>query len=180
MSEASSWRGRLDLVTDRIVLSGDLPRNEVRAVEALTGWRAAGVTHVLDTRAELDDGDFLRRHAPELAYGRIPTEDDGYARPDWWFDQGVRFAREALAGPRNVLLVHCAMGINRSPSMVFRILLDLGWAPVAALDTIRAARPIADIWYAPDALDHYHRRHGLTSEARAEDAARVEAWLRGY
>ena len=89
MSKASSWRGRLDLVTDRIVLSGDLPRDEVRAVEALTGWQAAGVTHVLDTRAELDEGDFLRRHAPGLTYGRIPTEDDGYAKPDWQTGSGL-------------------------------------------------------------------------------------------
>jgi protein-tyrosine phosphatase len=61
---------------------------------------------------------------------------------------GLVFAETAFESPNGKLLVHCAMGINRGPSMAFRILLELGWEPLAALEAIRSARPIADIGYA--------------------------------
>ena len=52
--------------------------------------------------------------------------------------------------------------------------------PVEALEIIRSARPIADIGYAADALDHYHRYHDVSPETRIHDRDRLEAWQRGY
>ena len=49
-----------------------------------------------------------------------------------------------------------------------------------ALEAIRDARPIADVLYAGDALDHYHRTHDIEAAMREEDRGIVEAWLRGY
>ena len=54
------------------------------------------------------------------------------------------------------MLAHCHMGINRGPSMGFAILLALGWDAEEALDAIHAARPIAFIAYAEDALRWHH------------------------
>ncbi len=79
-----------------------------------------------------------------------------------------------------VLLVHCHMGINRAPSMAYRILLDLGWAPIEALEAIRKGRPMAEIGYADDALDHHHRRYNVPAEQRTLDNDRLEAWRRRY
>ena len=115
-----------------------------------------------------------------MAYAHVPTFDDGQPQPDRWYDDGIAFARDAFVEPAGVLLVHCAMGINRGPSMGFRILLEQSWDPHAALVAIRSARPIADVRYARDALDHYHRTHSIAPEARRESEGRVEAWLRGY
>ena len=44
------------------------------------------------------------------------------------------------------------MGINRGPSLGFAILLHWGWDPNEAITAIRDARPIANVWYAVDAL----------------------------
>lgn len=146
----------------------------------LDEWLEAGITHVLDTRFEADDAFLIHRHAPTLVYKRVPTDDDGRRQPDWWFDDGVSFARSALTKPGGVLLIHCSMGINRGPSMGFRILLDLEWEPIAALEAIRNARPIADVGYAQDALGHYHRTHDAPPDSLERDRDDVEAWLRGY
>ena len=72
------------------------------------------------------------------------------------------------------------MGINRGPTMAYRILLEYGADPIEALDIIREARPIADIGYAADALDHYHRSHEIPQDTQIHDRDRLEAWMRGY
>jgi hypothetical protein len=74
-----------------------------------------------------------------------------------WFDEGVAFAREAIESD-GVVLAHCHMGINRGPSMGFAILLALGWDAREALDAIHAARPIAFVAYAEDALRWHHTK----------------------
>jgi hypothetical protein len=65
------------------------------------------------------------------------------------------------------------MGINRGPSMGFAVLLALGWDAVDALDAIHAARPIAFLAYAEDAL-RWH--HGASSAALQEDLRRLGRW----
>jgi hypothetical protein len=64
--------------------------------------------------------------------------------------------------------------------MAFRILLESGWDPIDALQAIRDARPIADIAYATDALNHYHRSHGAPADQRTIDRDRLIAWKKGY
>ena len=178
--DVAKWHRTLCPVTDQITLCGDLHEDPARAVVQLEGWRSAGITHVLDTRYEWSDEDLVSLHAPEIVYGQVGTDDDGRGQPDDWFAAGVAFATKALSSPDSVLLVHCHMGINRGPSMAYRILLEYGWDPIESLDTIRDARPIADIGYARDALDHFHRTHEVSQDRRAEDRDRLEAWLRGY
>ena len=96
--------------------------------------------------------------------------------PDAWFDRGVAFALDALARPGTKVLSHCHMGINRGPSLAYAVLLALGTDPVEALDALRRARPIANAWYAEDALDWWHRRSGAPETVRHSDRRRVAAW----
>ena len=180
MTDLEYWRRRLCRVTDRVLITGDLPQDEGSAMALLEEWRSAGVTHILDVRAEGDAPSLLLRHAPAMRYMRVPTEDEGRQQPDAWFDAGVAYSLTALSKPDTTLLIHCAMGINRGPSMAFRILLELGWQPITALEAIRHARPIADVGYAGDALDHFHRVHDIETGVRDEERGIIEAWLRGY
>jgi dual specificity phosphatase 3 len=121
----------------------------------------------------------VAQHAPVIVYGWVGADDAGRPQADEWFDAGLEFATEALRGSEAVLLVHCHMGINRGPTMAYRILLERGVDPIEALDVIRSARPIADIGYAADALDHYHRNHEIPQDTRVHDRDRLEAWTRG-
>jgi protein-tyrosine phosphatase len=179
-SETARWHRRLCPLTDQIVISGDLHEDQERAVEQLREWKQAGISHVLDTRIEWSDEELVANSAPEMVYGWIGADDAGLPQSDEWFATGVAFALSALNDRESVLLIHCHMGINRGPSMAYRVLLELGWDATDALDAIRDARPIADIAYASDALDHYHRSHEIPQEQRTTDLDRFEAWQRGY
>ncbi|MDK1011408.1 MAG: dual specificity protein phosphatase [Actinomycetota bacterium] len=178
--DIAEWHRRLCQVTEQIIISGDLHEKPSRAVRQLEGWRQAGISHILDTRVEWSDKELVAEHAPNIVYGWFGADDAGLRQPDAWFDNGVEFAMDAMQEPGSVLLVHCHMGINRAPSMAYRILLECGWDPIEALDAIRESRPIADIGYARDALDHFHRTHGIVQQTRTEDRDRLEAWQRGY
>lgn len=174
--DLDQWHRQLCPLTDGIIVSGDLSEDPDQAVQQLKRWQKAGITHVLDTRLEWSDKQLVAEHAPDIVYGRIGTDDDGVAKPDEWFDAGLVFSAEALGDPDAVLLVHCHMGINRGPSMAYRILLESGWEPIEALDAIKEARPIADIGYAGDALNHYHRNHNIPAHRRTHDWDRLVAW----
>ena len=174
--DLTQWHRQLCPLTDGIIISGDLSEDPDQAVQQLDRWDQAGITHVLDTRLEWSDEELVAEHAPDIVYGWIGTDDDGNAQPDEWFDAGLAFSADALSSPDAVLLVHCHMGINRGPSMAYRILLESGWEPIEALDAIRDARPIADIGYAGDALNHYHRSHSVPAKRRTHDWDRLVAW----
>jgi hypothetical protein len=162
-----------DFASDRIATGADLPCDDTDAVERLTAWVAAGITHVIDNRIEANDAGFVAAHAPGLAYLHNPTDDAGQRMADAWFDRGVAFALDALAQPGAKVLSHCHMGINRGPSLAYAILLATGADPVDALDALRTARPIANAWYAEDALDWWHRRNGTPETVRHHDRRRV-------
>ena len=75
-----------------------------------------------------------------------------------------------------VVLTHCHMGINRGPSAGYAVLLAMGWDPVEALAAIRSARPIANVWYAGDALEWRLARIGAGPAERRTARARVAQW----
>jgi dual specificity phosphatase 3 len=174
------WHRRLCPITPQIMISGDLSDDAARALGQIDGWKRANISHVLDTRIEWSDENLVAQHAPDIVYGWIGADDAGLPQDDEWFDAGLEFATEVLRDSESVLLVHCHMGINRGPTMAYRILLENGHDPIEALDVIRSARPIADIGYATDALDHYHRNHEIPQDTQVHDRDRLEAWMRGY
>ena len=134
----------------------------------------AGITHVLDVRQECDDTE-LWSYVPEVTYRWDGIDDAGQRIPGPWFEGIVAWALDAIEAG-GVVLTHCHMGINRGPSAGYAVLLGMGWDPVEALAAIRAARPIAHIWYAEDALAWHFDRTGASPVERARTLARVAAW----
>ena len=174
---ADTWHRRLCTVTDWLVLSGDLHQDPELAELQVAGWSACGITHVIDVREEWSDEDVVARHAPEVTYHHLGTHDSGRRQADDWFEAGLEAARAARTDDESRVLVHCHMGVNRGPSMGFRLLLEAGWEPIAALEAIRVARPIAAVLYADDALRHHLGRIGSETTEGARQLAEVESWL---
>jgi len=160
-------------VTPYLAVGGDL---ETTAEDVAGGQLGelgdAGITHVVDVRVEWSDEEWVRERRADLDYLHLGIDDAGQRVPDEWFDEGVRFALEAVESGGTVL-AHCHMGINRGPSMGFAVLLALGWDAVEALEAIHAARPIAFIAYAEDAL-RWH--HGEDAAALERDLGRLRRW----
>ncbi|HET8603483.1 MAG TPA: dual specificity protein phosphatase [Marmoricola sp.] len=165
-------------VTDRLLVGGDLDVFDADlAARQLAELVAAGVTHVVDCRFELDDTATWQQ-VPGVSYRRFPVDDAGQRIPAAWFEAGVDHVLDALGDDRSVVLTHCHMGVNRGPSLGFAVLLALGRDPVEAIDAIRAARPIANVYYAEDALTWHHQRTRASAEQRRADARRLRAWRR--
>ncbi len=175
--DAAVWWRRLCPVTDQVLLCGDLPADERRAVEQLLDWLDGGVTHILDVRGEHSDESFVAELAPHLTYLWLGVDDHGGNQDHDWFETGVALALDALADPTARVVVHCHMGINRGPSMAFALLLAQGRDPVEALDAIRTSRPIAAVLYAEDAVSWWHARKGSPAGVAAFDRARVQQWF---
>jgi hypothetical protein len=138
-------------VTPQINLTGDLHESPTRALDQLDGWVTSGVTDIIDVRIEGTDEAFVA-------------------------DRGVEAALATLADPNHRIVVHCHMGVNRGPSMGFAILLALGWNPIEALDAIRAARPIARVLYADDAISWWLRRNGASAADVSAGISAVQRW----
>jgi hypothetical protein len=111
---------------------------------------AAGVTHVIDCRAEFDDAPLFAA-APELSYLWDGTDDDGQPKPPAWFSKGIVFALDALSHRHHKVLCHCAAGVNRGPSMAAAVMMASGWTKDQAEQQIRAARPQVGLAYLADA-----------------------------
>ena len=170
----------ISYITDRVWTGGDLPSDlgDEAMLAGMAEIQDAGITHILDNRIEWSDEEFIRAHAPDLAFLWNGADDVGQVMPDAWFDLGVGFALEALEDPDAQVLAHCHMGINRGPSMAFAILLATGMDPVAALTAIREARPIAAIAYDGDALDWWHRTVNATAPVVKRQRREVARWHR--
>lgn len=167
-------------VTAELWIGGDLEIFDADlALEQLHELDAAGLTDIVDLRLEWDDSEWVTMAKPHIQYCWLGVDDAGQRMPDRWFHDGVEYVLARLHDRDRRVLVHCHMGINRGPSMGYAILLALGWDPIAALDAIRAARPIAYIAYAEDALDWWLRSSGATATARRDAAASLAAWRRG-
>jgi len=164
----------IDTVHKGLILSCRLGDALNEKANRLSQWVEAGVTHIVDCRIEDSDEEFVALHAPHITYIYAPTDDDGLEREPEWFDEALRDLGTALTDPDSILLVHCAAGINRGPSMAFRLLLEAGWEPVAALNAIREARPVARVIYAPDALLHFYGERIWSSDSDATEIVSPE------
>ena len=166
-------------VTERLLVGGDLDLyDDEKAVRQFVELVVeGGVTHVVDCRVEADDTDFYAE-VSDVSYLHHGMDDAGQRVPVEWFDVAVGFALDALSEPGTKVLTHCHMGINRGPSLGFAVLLGLGWGPVDAIAAIRAARPIANVWYAEDALRWHHDRAKAEPARRRCEVERLREWRR--
>lgn len=170
-------RARAAFVTDRLLVGGDLDSIDPDLARAqLAELVDRGVTHILDTRLEWSDEDYVARHAPGIAYLHLGVDDNGETLPDRWFDEATSWLDDALARPGTRALVHCHMGVNRSPSLVFAYLLHTGRGVRDSLDAIRAAWPWAVVDYADDALAWHHRRAGTAEGPTRDDVDALARW----
>jgi protein-tyrosine phosphatase len=159
-----------------VLVGGDLDvTDDALAAQQLLELFELGVTHIVDCRLEADEQE-LFDGIPEIAYLHAGMDDAGQAIPDSWFDETVGWVLDALSAPDARVLTHCHMGINRGPSLGYAVLLALGWDAVAAIDAIRSARPIANVWYAEQALAWHHRRVDAPAERRRDDTLRLRGW----
>ncbi|PFG18023.1 dual specificity protein phosphatase-like protein [Propionicimonas paludicola] len=165
-----------DFVTQRIAVGGDLSANFELARRQLAELSEAGITHIIDLRAEWTDESLVRRWEPGIRYLYHPVDDDGAVIPGRWFDGVVEWARQALADPEAKLLVHCHMGVNRAPSVVLAILLDAGMGVRPALEAIRTARPVAAIDYAGSVLAWWSARLGHDARTRRNARRVLQRW----
>jgi hypothetical protein len=177
MSLPSLRHANAHFVTPQLLVGGDLSFEESMARGQLQELVASGVTHIVDVRVEANDARLVAQLAPEVGYLHHGIDDAGQRVAAEFFDTTVGFAVEAIEGG-GVVLAHCHMGINRGPSLGFAILLHQGWDPVEALTAIRAAREIAYVDYAGDALVWHHERLGNPSSVLVDDLERVSQWRR--
>jgi len=108
-----------------------------------------GVTDVLDLRAEALDQSAV--YTPVgIHYLRDPMIDDGRHQPVNVYVTGVTFVLNALARGGKVL-VHCAAGQYRSPSMVYAVLRTMGYSATDAWSMVLHARATANRQYVASA-----------------------------
>lgn len=163
-------------VSDQLWIGGDLEINDAElAAIQLDELDSIGITYIVDCRMEWNDEDWVTVAKPHLHYRWLGVDDAGQRMPDAWFDVGTEYVLTQL-NLGGTVLVHCHMGINRGPSMGFAAMLALGWDPIAALDLIRQARPIAYVGYAEDALDWWLRKNGVGEIQRRASRTRLRQW----
>lgn len=111
--------------------------------------QVAGITVVLNLR-EADERKLL---PPGLIYLHNPTADDGAPKDAAWFKKSINFALKYLLLPDEKIYVHCAAGIQRSPSTCYAILRAFGLGKLEARATVLFHRPVAAVGmrYAHDA-----------------------------
>lgn len=174
--DVERWWRVLCEVKPRLYLCGDLPSGE-EFDAVLSGWVDAGVTDIVDVRDEWSDEDRVAVQAPSINYHWLGTHDDGGPQDLSWFASGVAAIADVLGEPDSRAVVHCHMGINRAPSLVFAALLDMGHEIEESLQMIRSARPIAAILYAGDAVRWFAQDRGWTDEQLEDALGRTASWL---
>lgn len=117
-----------------------------------TRLQAAGVTHVLDLRAEVPASVSDAYWAGTgVVHHRDPLIDDGRRQPASVYVDGVTFVANALSNPANRVYIHCAAGQYRAPSMVYAVLRAAGYTPDQAWATVQRARSNTYPQYVPSA-----------------------------
>lgn len=168
----TAQHANLHFITDHLAIGGDVSTYDaLLSARQLYEIEQLGITHIVDCRIEWDDTALFAEHVPSIGYLHHGMDDAGQEVPAEWFHKALDWID--AAGPEAVVLTHCHMGINRGPSLGYAVLLHQGWDPIDAMIAIRRARPIANIWYADDALKAHHLRHNIEPY---DDLARLRAW----
>lgn len=109
--------------------------------------RSLGVRLVINMRLERKP--YPDEHSPPMPVVRIPTVDSPlFPIPMRSLTKGVRAALPVIESGGKVY-VHCQAGVHRAVTMGSAILITQGIDPQAAMDLIKAQRPVADpdAWY---------------------------------
>lgn len=169
------WTHQVCEITPELFLSAALPYDLDEALAVLEAWRAAGITDYVDVRIEDDANEFFAEHAPDIRYWRAPADDHLGLQDHSWWTQANELIHAAFARGGKCM-VTCAIGVNRSPSIVFSTLLTLGWEVEAALTQVRSARPVAVAPYAEQAAVWHALTQGKSETEVASLRRRVQRW----
>ena len=107
---------------------------------AIDDWQklySLGIQVVFDLDAPVDEG--LPTRAAQLVYVYLPIQDADLPDMEALKAAGRLGATLHRAGRK--VLVHCGMGLNRSPLLAGLILFELGWDGEAAVRRLRERRP---------------------------------------
>lgn len=138
-----------NFVTERIAVGAG-----IGSKEDLDQLVAAGISHILDMRAEFDD-DTLNDARVTILW--LPQVDDGSPRPAGQYRRGVEFAFTALGQAHNKIYCHCAAGVNRGPTMCYAVLRAFGITGSDAIQMIMKARPQVGFYHIQNYLDSVER-----------------------
>ena len=138
-----------NFVTERIAVGGGI--SSKADVDQIV---VAGITHVIDMRAEFDD-ETLNDSRITILW--LPQVDDGAMRPLGQYRKGIQFAFTALSLPNTKIFPHCAAGLNRGPTMCYALLRAFGFPQSEAIDRIRAVRPDVLFQLIPNYLNSVER-----------------------
>jgi len=169
------WTHQVCEITPDLFLSAALPYDLDEALAVLEAWRAAGITDYVDVRIEDDASEFFAEYAPDIRYWRAPADDHLGLQDHSWWTQANELIHAAFARGGKCM-VTCAIGVNRSPSIVFSTLLTLGWDIEAALTQVRTARPVAVAPYADQAAVWHALTQGKSQTEVASVRRRVQRW----
>jgi len=133
-------------ITERLFIGAQVCSDE--HFQQIKDW---GVTHIIDAQQERDDTAFEPKNTQGLTILWNPTQDDGvHPKPVLWVQNAVEFAMSALAHPGNIILTHCAAGVNLGPSLGYAVLRAQGFSKEHAEFIIRSNRPQVCLAYKDD------------------------------
>ncbi len=98
-----------------------------------------GISGVLNCTREIGIPDFYIQDS--IKFSKLELLD-GYPIPREKIEQAINFLSELHEKNHEKVLVHCAEGVSRSPTITFAYLLHLDFDPVEAWSIIKEARPI--------------------------------------
>ena len=147
---------RLDMswVTSALVVGGRVREEDIARLAR------AGVTRVIDTRAEYrDDERALNREGIQLLY--LPTPDTQPMTVEQLMEGSAWALQQIRDGQR--VLIHCEHGVGRSVLLTCAVLVRAGYSVEAALRLVQAKR-----WQASPNHRQIKRLHEFEEALQAE------------
>lgn len=138
----------INFITPRIAIGSQPQASWIPAMQR------AGITDVLDLRGEPSQNEQpmgALYAGTGIRYFYLPMHDDGRPQPAEVYNRGVQIITTVLAVPGRKILVHCAAGQYRSPSMVYAYLRTIGLSPAQAWSKIVSHRSAARDQYVSSA-----------------------------
>ncbi|XP_054839338.1 dual specificity protein phosphatase 13-like isoform X2 [Eublepharis macularius] len=113
-----------------------------RDIEQLRRMRITHIVNAAAGRFHIDTGAKFYKDLPVDYYG-VEADDDPKFDLSIYFYPTAKYIRAALHSPRGKVLVHCAMGISRSATLVLAFLMICeNKTLVDALNTVRKHRGV--------------------------------------